>query len=103
MTRPAQARAAGPARRAPAQDDPVAGSDVLDALADLLDHASALVAEQDGQLMSPAAGLEEVQVGVADAARLDPDERLAGAGRVELELSDRKAAVRGQDCAAIHD
>jgi hypothetical protein len=33
---------------------------VLDALADFLDHAGALVAEQDGQLMSPAVVLEHV-------------------------------------------
>jgi hypothetical protein len=66
---------------------------VLDALADGLHHTGALVAEQDRQLMSPAAGLEDVQVCVADAARLDPDERLAGARRVELELGDRQAAL----------
>ncbi len=73
-----------------------------DAFADGLDHPRALVAEQDGQRMSPAAGLDDVQVGVADAAGLDPDERLAGAGWVELELGDLQAALR-QDCAAIHD
>ena len=95
MTRPAQAPGAGAARRAPADEDPVADPDVLDALAGCLDHARALVAEQDGQRMSPAAGLEEVQVGVANATRLDPDEHLAGTGRVELELGDREAALRG--------
>jgi hypothetical protein len=76
---------------------------VLDALADFLDDARAFVTEQDGQPMSPAAGLEEVQIGVADAARLDPDTRFAGAGRVKLELSDLEAALRRQDYAAIHD
>ena len=103
MTRPAQAPGAGVARRAPADDHPVAGPDVQDALTDSLDHARALVAEQDGQRMSPPAGLDDVQVGMTDAARLDPDDGLAGTGRIELELGDLEAALRGQDCAAIHD
>jgi hypothetical protein len=45
--------------------------------------------------MSPPTVLEDVQVRVADAARRDSDERLAGAGRVELELGDRETALRG--------
>ena len=103
MTRAAKEPRASAARRAPADDDVVAGRDVHDPLADRLDHTRALVAEQDRQPMSPAAGLDDVQVGVADAARCDPDERFTGAGRVELELGDREAALRGQDGAAIHD
>ena len=101
LTLPAKAPGTRAARRAPPDDDPIAGPDVQDALTDGLDHARALVAEQDGQRMSPAAGLDDVQVRVADAAGLDSDERLAGAGRVELELGDLEAALR-QDCAAIH-
>ena len=103
MTRPAGAPGALAARRAPADDDVIARPDPFDALADGLDHPRALVADQNGQLMSPAAGLDDVQVRVADAARLDLDERLARPGLVELELGDLEAALRGQDSAAIHD
>jgi len=103
MTRPAKAPRTSAARRAPADDDVVAASNVHNPLADGLDHTRALMTEQDRQLMSPTAGLDDVQVGVADAARCDPDERFTGAGRVELELGDREAALRGQDCAAIHE
>ena len=102
MTRPAKAPGALAARRAPADDDVVAGRDPYDTFPDRLDHTRALVADQDRQRMSPTAGLDDVQVRVANAARRDPDDHLAGAGRVELELGDREA-VRGQDCAAIHD
>ena len=61
------------------------------------------MAEQHGQGVAPAVGVDDVEVRVAYAARLDADERLAGAGRLELELLDRDAAGRGQDGAAIQD
>ena len=47
--------------------------------ADRLDDAGRLVAEQERELVVDAA-LAVVQVGVAHAARLDRDHRLAGAG-----------------------
>ena len=46
---------------------------------DRFDHAGSLVAEEERELVVDAA-LPVVEVGVADTARLDPDERLAGAG-----------------------
>jgi hypothetical protein len=64
-TRPAVA-----AHCTPVQDHVVAGSDVGDAVADRLDHACGLVAEQEREVVVDAA-LAVVQVGVADAAGLD--------------------------------
>jgi hypothetical protein len=72
----AQAGPALAAHRTPVEDDEVAGGDVADALADRLDDARRLVAEEEGEVVVDAA-LLVVQVGVADAARLDPDDGLA--------------------------
>ena len=91
------------AGRAPAHDHPVAHADVLDAFANRLDDTGPLVAEHDRRHLPPAARPDDVQVRVADAAGLDPDERLALARRLELECLDRHAAGRCQDDAAIHD
>ena len=76
---PGPAPAAGAALaadRAPVQDDEVAGRDGGHPVADRLDHAGRLVPEQVGEVV-PDAALAVVQVGVADAARLHPDQRLA--------------------------
>ena len=73
---------AGPAlaaHRAPVQDDEVADLDVRDALADRLDGARGLVAEQERVLVVDPA-LAVGQVGVADAAGDDVDHHLAGPG-----------------------
>ena len=51
------------------EDHEVAGRDVRDALADRLDHARRLVAEQERELVVDPA-LAVVQVGVADPAGL---------------------------------
>ena len=67
------------ADRAPVEDDEVAGRDVGDAVADRLDDAGRLVAEQEREVVVDAA-LAVVQVGVADAAGLDLDHGLAGPG-----------------------
>ena len=91
------------ARRAPRDDDAVAGCDTGDAFADLLDDARALVPEQDREAHAPAAGLDDVQVGVADAARLDPHLHLARADGLERDLLDRRPRARlGEDEAARH-
>src|SRR3954463_4036011 len=74
---------------------------MLDPAPDRLDDPGALGAEHDGVARSPA-GLDDVQVGVADAARLDADEHLVRAGFPELELLDREAGGLGQDHPAIH-
>ena len=79
---PGSAAQAGPARaahRPPVEDDEVAGRDVGDAVADRLDDAGGLVAEQEREVVVDPA-LAVVQVGVAHAAGLHRDHRLAGAG-----------------------
>ena len=87
----------------PAQDDAVARGDVLDARAHGLDRAGTLVSEQDGKRMTPAVLLDDVQIGVTDAARLDPNGDLAGLRLADDDLLERDRARGGQDDAAIHD
>ncbi len=72
----------------------------LDAFADGLDDAGALVAEQHGQRMAEAR-LQHVQVGVADAGRLEPDDHLARPGLVDLELRELEPPELADDDAAI--
>ena len=87
--RGAAARIAAPAlralaaRRAPGDDDAVAGRDRGHVAPDLLDDARALVAEQDREPHPPALRLDDVQVGVAEPAGVDADEHLARPGRVD--------------------
>ena len=76
---PLQAGAALAAHGAPVEDDEVAGRHVGHALADRLDRAGRLVAEQERELVVDAA-LAVVQVGVAHPARLDAHHGLAGPG-----------------------
>ena len=64
--------------RTPVQDHIVAGCDLGDVVADRLDDARRLVAEQERELVVDAA-LAVVQIGVADTAGLDLDQRLARA------------------------
>ncbi len=68
----------------------VADLDALDALADRLDDARALVAHDDRRGPRPVA-VDHVQVGMADAARAQLDEHLAAARALERELLDRHA------------
>ena len=67
------------AHRPPVEDHVVAGRDVGDAGADRLDRAGRLVAEQEREVVVDPA-LSVVQVGVADAAGRDGDERLTRPG-----------------------
>ena len=88
---PGAAPPAGPALAAdgpPVEDDEVAGRDLGDVGADRLDHAGRLVAEQERELVVDGA-LAVVQVGVADPARLDRDQHLAGTGVGHLDGLDR--------------
>ena len=77
---------------------------VVDPVTDGLDHAAALVPEHDGER---GGGVAEhpVQVGVADAGRLDPDAGLARARLGELDLLDLERLVgREHDrCSGAHD
>ena len=81
--------------------DEVAGRDVGDAVADGGDDASRLVAEQEREVVVDPA-LAVVQVGVADAARLDVDQRLArpGVGDHDGRDLDRRALAPRDD--ALH-
>jgi hypothetical protein len=59
------------------------------ALPDRHDRPGALVAEEDREPVMPAVLLDHVQIGVADTGRFDPDEHLAGAGRLDADLLER--------------
>jgi hypothetical protein len=59
-----------------------------DAGADGLDHAGALVAEDARRVPAGIGAGRGIQVGVADAAGDEPDERLARLGLGELDLLD---------------
>jgi hypothetical protein len=64
----------------------VAGSDGRNALADALDDAGAFVAEYRRRVARRIGARRRVEIGVADAACNEADERFAGAGLVELHL-----------------
>ena len=89
-----------PHGRAPAEHDAVADGQ-LDPLADGLDDACAFVAEQHGQRMAEAR-VHDVQVGVADAGRLEPHDDLARARLVERELRELEPPELADYDAAIH-
>jgi hypothetical protein len=73
---PSPAGAALAADRSPVQDDEVTRRQPGNVLTHRLDETCCLVAEQVGKVLADAA-LAIVQVGMADAARLDLDQRLA--------------------------
>ena len=95
------APAAGTAGRAPPEHDAIAGRERGDAGTDIFHHARSLVTEDDRQPMSPA-GLDEVEIAMADPARLDTDEHFAFARRIDLDLFEVEAPDLAQDDAAIH-
>jgi hypothetical protein len=66
----------------------VAGFDRRHVLADLLDDAGALVAEHGRCITRWIGSGGRVQVGVADAARDEPDERLARLRLRQVDLLD---------------
>src|ERR687888_330434 len=53
--------------------------------------------------MAPAVLLDDMQIGMAHAARLDAHRNLARAGLVDDDLLERDRARSAQDDAAIHD
>jgi hypothetical protein len=71
----------------------VARRDARDAVADRLDHAGALVA-QDRRPRMGVDAVDHVQVGVADAARSHPDGDLPGSGRIDLDILDAERISR---------
>ena len=102
MTRqPAGARGARAAGGVPPEDDPVAGSETLDAVTDAFDGAGPLVPEQQRKLVAPAVLLDGVQVAVADAGRIDPHAHLARPGLADDDLLQRHLAGRGEDYTLV--
>src|SRR5262249_21929745 len=85
-------------------DDVVAGADAGDAGADLLDHAAALVPEDDGEAALGVLAREGEGVGVADTAGADADQHLAGARPFDLDLLDlqRSSGLPGDGGACLH-
>ena len=78
-----------------AQQHVVAGANARDLRSDGLDHAGALVTEDDGRQLRRPDRLHR-QVGVADPGGGQPHEDLVGARLVELHLGDlerRRGAV----------
>ena len=76
------------------RDDVVAGSDEGHVRPDRLDDARALVAEHARRVPARIGARRRVEVGVADAARLDPDEHLPGLRVGQLDAPGRRAARR---------
>jgi hypothetical protein len=72
------------------RDDVVARLDRLDPFPDLLDDAGTLVPEHRGRVARRVGARGRVEVGVADAARDEADERLAGARLRELHFLHRE-------------
>ena len=95
----AQAPVARTARRLPADDDPVALGEALDAVADSLDRPGTLVPEEHRVPMAPAVLLDHVQVAVADTGRLDAHEHLARLGRRDGDLLERDGVALAEDDA----
>jgi hypothetical protein len=89
------------ARRAPPEHDAISRDKRGDAGTDGFHHTRSLVAEDDRQAVSPA-GLDDVEIAMADPARLDPDEHFAFARRIDLDLFEAETPDLAQDDAAIH-
>ena len=93
-TSPQRAGVAPSARGRPVEDDPVAGRDMGDALADGDDGAGALVAEHAAGA-DPHRAVGQGQVGVADPGGGEPDPDLAGAGLGQVDLGDLQGRADG--------
>ena len=80
----------------------VAGLDIGDALADGLDDAGTLVAQDDGEGTLGILAGEGVGVCVADAGVVDLDSHLVGLGRGNLDILDAEllASFPGDSCLA---
>ena len=77
------------AARQEGHDHTRAEGQVVDAVADLLDDAGGLVAEQYGR-RAHAVAVDDAEVGMADAGGLDAHQDLAGAGGRQVEIVHRK-------------
>jgi hypothetical protein len=86
------------------RDDVIARRDRLDALADPLHHARALVPEHRRRVSGRVGSRSRVEVGVADTAGDEPDERLTRSrlGEVELLHLERRAELLEHGGADLH-
>jgi hypothetical protein len=94
------AEIAGPADRHEGEDDVVPDLEIRDALAQLLDDARALVAEQERTRQRQGA-VDCGQIGVANTAGGHLDLELTGLGGIDRELLDRIFVEIGAD-QALH-
>src|SRR5205807_123310 len=93
-----------PALRREQRHHMVAGRDVLDAVADPLDDARTLVAEDGGGVTGRVGTGRRVEVGVADTAGDEPDQDLPGLGLGEVELLhlELRTELLEDGCADLH-
>ena len=82
------------AGRSPVEDDPVAGRDMGDPVADGHDRARALVTEDGGDGHAHGA-VGQGEVGVADPGGGEPDADLAGAWVREVDVGDLQRSAHG--------
>ena len=73
----------------------------VDVVADRLDDARALVAEHHRPRAHPLA-LDDVQVGAADADRVDAHQRIAGPGPVEIDVAHDERDARRLEQRRAH-
>ena len=85
-----------------AEHDMVPDDEARDVLADGLDDARPLVAEDDRPAAVAQRPVGEVDVGMADACRGDTDQHLAAPGRIERHLLDRDRQPRFAHHARPH-
>ena len=98
----AHAPVTGAARRRRREHDAVARREPDHARADALDDARGLVPEHDRQRHRGVLGVDDAEVGVADAAVLHGDAHLAGPGLRDGEVVDqvqRLALLLEKRCA----
>jgi hypothetical protein len=67
----------------------------------VFDDACTFVTEEERKALCPAR-LHRMEVAVADARRLDPDDHLVVSGLVEDDLLDAVASHFGQNDSAVH-
>ena len=83
------------------RDHVVAGRNERDTVADTLDDTSALVPEHARRIAARVGTGRRVEVGMADAAGDDPNERLALLRLLQLDvLDDERLPELLQDCCA---
>ena len=90
---PGQTRAALAAGGRPGEDHAIADGQAVHLRADRLDDAGALVSEHHRPRANPFA-LDDVQVGAADADRVDAYQRIERAGALQVDLAHDERGAR---------